>query len=344
MLMTEEKIKLSDWQQEILKKWASKERRPEITDEVRDRLAREFKGEKKYHELLDKWTSLRVGGRADVLLLPQDVTDLQAAIKIAAETELPLTILGAGSNTLVRDGGVRGFVLKPGTGLKKMESRAGGEGYGEIYAEAGVGISALVNFAKEQQLTGIEELIGIPGTVGGAIAMNAGARGREIKDVIRAVTLLDKDGNITTLPRERIQFEYRKCQFPRSTLILSGLFRLDLGQGDAIGARIRQFQEKRAETQPLNFPNLGSVFKNPQPQGKKEVVMAAAKLIEEAGLKGIRVGGARISDKHANFIVNEQKARAKDVLILIQLVRDKVKEQTGITLETEVKIIGEDGA
>ncbi len=340
--MHTENIMTDDWKDEILKKWNKKLRLEEglITDAIRDRLAREFKGEVLYQEVLASYTSIRIGGPADVFLKPVNVDDLVTALKIASEEEIPYFVLGWGSNTLVRDLGVRGFVIGTQGVFKDCQIVWSDETDCDVLVGAGVGITAFVNFTKDHSITGCENFIGIPGSIGGAIVMNAGARGVEFKDIIREITVLTDEGLVKTISREKLDFQYRNLKIPRSWIVLSGLFRLQKGNGEEISLKIREYQKKRAETQPLNFPNLGSMFKNPKPQHKNEVLPGAGQLIEEAGLKNIRVGGARISDKHANFIINEKNATARDVEVLIGLVRDRVREQTGILLEPEVKIIG----
>ena len=332
-----------DWKEEILKKWAasSKAKAVVIKDEVRDRLAREFRGTAHYREPMKNHTSIRIGGQADVFLKPVDLEDLKAALKIATEEDLPMMLLGAGSNTLVRDAGIRGFVITS-LSLQKQEIVSQNEETADIFCEAGVKISAFVQMAAEKGLSGCESLIGIPGTMGGAIFMNAGARGIEIKDIVREITFLDVQGTLHTVLRDKLEFSYRHLKLPRGAIILSGIFRLTKKDPQEVEETVRNYQKVRAETQPLNYPSLGSVFKNPESTKKGEVVSKAGELIEECGLKGVRVGGARVSEKHANFIVNEKQATAKDVVVLINLVRDKVKEKTGVLLETEVKILGED--
>lgn len=333
------------WQEEMLKKWLPKPKvgvGQLITDAVRDRLAREFKGEVLFRESMKEHTSIRIGGMADVFARPQNVEDLRVLLKIANEENIPFTFLGWGSNTLVRDAGIRGFVVALMPGFSKVEVVADEADTMDVMAEAGVKIGALVELSREKSLTGVEALIGIPGSIGGAVVMNAGARGVEIKDVVREVTILTLEGEIKSISREKLEFSYRHLKLPRGAAVLSAVFRLNKGNQEEIQNQIRQYQLKRAETQPLNFPSLGSVFKNPQPQKKNEVPLSAGQIIDEAGLKNIRVGGARISEKHGNFIVNEKDAKAKDVLVLINLVKEKVKEKTGIQLETEVKVLGEE--
>lgn len=329
---------MNNWKDEILKKWTrDKKVNPvAITDAIRDRLAREVKGEVLFREPMSRHTTIRIGGAADVFIKPVNLEDLICALKISREEKIPSLLLGGGSNTLVKDGGIRGFVISTPSALQGHRILNERDGEFDVLAEAGVGITAFINFARDHSLSGMEPLVGIPGTIGGAIVMNAGARGTEIKDVIREIALMDHEGQIKKIPRENLEFTYRHLKIPRSNIVVEGVFRLQKGDRGEITERIKNYQKLRVETQPLNYPNLGSVFKNPKPPS------VAARLIEEAGLKNVRVGGARISDKHANFIINEKDATARDVMVLINLVRDKVKEATGILLETEIKIVGED--
>ncbi len=205
-----------------------------------------------------------------------------------------------------------------------------------IYAEAGVPLPKIVEFCRQKGLAGIEALYGIPGSIGGTIRMNAGTRHGEIKDHLLEIRVLThQEYEVQTLPRAKLKFEYRHLQLPQKDIILSGTFRLAKGNPEAVQAKIAAYQKKRGESQPLEYPNLGSVFKNPE-KG------FAAQMIEELGLKGVRVGGARISTKHANFIINEGNASAKDVLVLMGLIKDKVKDELGVKLELEAKVLGED--
>jgi UDP-N-acetylmuramate dehydrogenase len=335
------------WKDEILEKWARSEKRKKncITDVIRDRLALEFKGEVFFDEPMSRHTSIRIGGKADIFVKPKSIEDIPALLKICREEKIPYLLLGSGSNTLVKDGGIRGMVITLSDALKDWKVTQETETDCDVYVESGVSINAFVNKAAEKDLTGMETLIGIPGTMGGAIFMNAGARGVEIKDLVREITVMDNEGQCLVIPREKLEFSYRHLKLPKSQIILSGVFRLAKGETQNILETIREYQKKRVDTQPLNYPSLGSIFMNPEQEkkSKKESVIAhAGQLIEEAGLKNVRVGGARISEKHANFIVNEKEATAKDVLVLIHLVKDKVKEVSGIVLETEIKVIGEE--
>lgn len=334
---------MTDWKEDILKKWGRKFKSESnyVTDEIRDRLLRGIKGDILFNEPMSRHTTIRIGGRADAYIKPKTLEDLANVVHLAQESEIPWMTFGWGSNLLVRDAGIRGFVISTQDCLNTYELREVTENAVDVYAGSGVGISAFVNFCKEQGLTGCEALIGIPGSIGGAIVMNAGARGVEFKDIVREITVLDDEGQLKTISREKLDFQYRNLKIPRSWIVVSGLFRLEKGNGEEIAARVREYQKKRVESQPLQFPNVGSIFKNPQPEKKGMNHLGAGQLIEEAGLKNIRVGGARVSEKHANFIINENDAKARDVEVLIGLVRDKVKEMTGIVLETEVRIVGE---
>lgn len=334
---------MQDWQEEILARWRKKEtRRDYVTDRVRDRLAREFKGKVLYNEPMNRHTSMKVGGPCDVFLSPSSIDDIVTAGRIAREEDIPLLFHGSGSNTLVQDKGIRGFVLNPGPAFKELRVTHEGESDVDVLAQAGVSINALVYFCQEKGLEGLESFIGIPGSIGGAIVMNAGARGVEIKDHIREIYLLTPEGEQKTVSREKIDFVYRSARLPRSHVVTGGLFRLIRSDPESVTERVREFQKLRVQSQPIEFPNLGSIFKNPEPQKKGKATTTAGRLIEETGLKNVRVGGARISEKHANFIVNERGATAKDVLVLINLVKEKVKEKTGILLETEIRIVGEE--
>ncbi len=333
---------MQNWQDEILKAWEAKKGKFKVSDDLRDRLATQFRGEVLYGEPMNAHTSMRVGGPADIFLKPVDLEDLKTIIRLAEEEQIPVTHLGSGSNTLVKDGGIRGMVVVPPATLSQCRLVDQGDDWGDLEVESAVKITRAVHSAREHSLSGLEPLVGIPGTIGGALFMNAGAHGVEMKDLVRSLTVLEKGGEVISLGREKLEFEYRKLKIPRTSFILSGIFRLKKGNREEISARMERYQKWRIEKQPLHFPNVGSVFKNPLPAKKGEKIPSAGQLIDEAGLKNVRIGGARISEKHANFIINENKAIARDVLVLINLARDKVKEMTGILLEPEVRIIGED--
>jgi UDP-N-acetylenolpyruvoylglucosamine reductase len=281
-------------------------------------------------------TSWRAGGRADVTYVPADRDDLALFLR-----QLPIfesvTVIGLGSNTLVRDGGVRGAVVllhNPGGVLAVAD--------GLIYVEAGVACPKLARFAARHGCAGAEFLAGVPGTVGGALAMNAGCYGSETWSHVAKVEVLMRDGAFVMRTPADYAVGYRSVKRAdgRSAegIFTAAWFRFPAGDGDAARERIKELLARRIATQPLELPNAGSVFRNPPGDH-------AARLIEAAGLKGFAIGGARVSEKHANFIVNEQRrATAKDIETLIEHVRREVAEKSGITLQLEVKIIGEAAA
>lgn len=279
-------------------------------------------------------TSIRIGGPADAFFTPPSAAALQKALAFASEKSLGVFVLGKGSNTLVRDGGVRGLMIRMGSAFSRFEKiRENGAGV-LLSAQGGVPTAQLVRWAALEGLTGLECLAGVPGSVGGNVVMNAGTYLGEIGPAIEAVKILDNRGREKMFTKEKLKFEYRKSSIPPSAIVLEAQFLLKKGNKEALEKTIREVFEKRGLSQPIEQPSLGSVFKNP---GKKK----AWELIEEAGLKGVRVGKARISEKHANFIVNEGGASARDVEVLIRMVKEKVREATGHLLETEIKVIGE---
>lgn len=280
-------------------------------------------------------TSIRIGGPADALVWPDTTEELIHLFHWAKTQQIPITIFGKGSNTLVKDGGIRGLVINLSKGFRRFEkSREEGELIW-ITAEAGLPTQTLVKWCADQGFGGMEVLAGVPGTVGGNLLMNAGTYLGETGDIVESITFLNAKGTVETWEVNQLQFEYRKSNIPPSAVILSGVFRLKRGNSEELSRKVRVLFEKRKESQPIDLPNLGSIFKNP---GKQK----AWKLIKESGCDEVRIGGARISKKHSNFIVNEGKAQAKDVLVLIRLLKDKVKQLTQMTLETEIKIVGEE--
>ena len=296
-----------------------------------------------FDEPLARYTTIRVGGPADAIVYPKTIDELSALVLFARKNHLPIFVLGAGSNLLVRDKGIRGVVISLAQGFNqiRMDQDAG------VYAEAGVGIPRLVDFTADEGLTGLEPIAGIPGNLGGALAMNAGTPDGEVADSVVDVSFLDKDGKLNTWEKEKIRFGYRESHFPKGAIILSARLQLSRMASELVRGRVQKYRTQRVETQPLNVPNLGSVFKNPvgagsSRPGARTAPLHAGKLIDDAGLKNIRVGGARISPKHGNFIVNEGGATAKDLLALIGLIKDKVKEKFGVSLETEVRVVGEE--
>ncbi|MDI7258695.1 MAG: UDP-N-acetylmuramate dehydrogenase [Thermodesulfobacteriota bacterium] len=278
---------------------------------------------------LKQFISIRVGGPADCLLFPKSVNELRKVIRHARRKRIPLFVLGKGTNLIVKDRGIRGWVISLVQGLKKIQMN------GEmVEAEAGCILQQLVQFSIQKGLAGLEPFFGIPGTVGGGLAMNAGAWNAELEDVVSAVTLMKEDGEIVERPRSRLRFSYRHLALSPSWIILKGRFHLKKGRKEEILDRVTSYYEMRKRTQPLDYPSAGSIFKNPE-EGP------AGKWIEEAGLKGFRMGQAMVSDRHSNFIINLGKATAEEILNLMEWVEKRVYEEKGISLEREVRVAGE---
>lgn len=276
---------------------------------------------------LRELTSLRIGGPAEVLVVPENVADLSQLVRQANAVHMPLFVLG-GTNVLIRDGGIRGVVVS----LSKLIAVESGP-QDVLYAEAGIRMPRLLQQAISQSLSGLEWAAGIPGTLGGAVAMNAGTRLGEMKDCLQAVQLLGSDGALSRVEAASINFSYRHAGLPEG-IVVGAWLQLTQGVSDNIEADMKSYLQYRKSTQPLTQPNAGSVFKNPP-------TVTAGKLIEEAGLKGFRVGDAKVSQKHANFIVNMGQARATDAILLIKKIQQEVFHRTGIMLEPEWKIVGE---
>lgn len=281
------------------------------------------------NEPLARRTTLRVGGPADVFVEPANESDLSVCLRFCAERGLPRHILGRGSNLLVRDGGVRGVVVSLAhTSFAHLQ--VSGE---RLHSGAGVRLKHLANEARRQSLAGLEFLEGIPGSLGGALRMNAGAMGGWMFDVVESVRFMDSSGEIHERPRSAIEVSYRCCPLLISHVALGAVLRGNPGDRAEIEKRMLAFSERRWSSQPV-APSAGCIFKNPES-------LPAGRLIEELGLKGTRVGGARVSLEHGNFFVNEGTATAADVLALIALVQRRAQVERGIALATEVEIIGE---
>ncbi|MCB4810356.1 UDP-N-acetylmuramate dehydrogenase [Methylovorus menthalis] len=295
-----------------------------------------MQGELMLHASLARYTSWRVGGLADRLYIPAGLEDLRQFMRALDKTE-PVHFIGLGSNLLVRDGGVRGTVIVMHNVLTGLEMVNG-----ELYAEAGVTCAKLARFSARQGLQGGEFMAGIPGTVGGALAMNAGCHGGETWDIVQRVLTMDRQGELHERSRAGFDASYRHVALagqPEHWLgeqewFIAAWFSLPPGDAEEAEQKIKQLLARRLATQPLNQPNAGSTFRNPPGD-------YAARLIEECGLKGYQVGGAQVSEKHANFIVNLGGARAAEIEQLIAHMRDSVKAKFGIELQQEVRVIGE---
>ena len=286
--------------------------------------------EVKYDEPMKKYTTLKVGGNADVLVLPSNIQDVISVLEFSKENELPVTVIGNGSKLLVKDGGIRGIVIKFGS--KFSDVQIDGE---YMTVCAGMTLPRLALIAKDKSLSGLEFAAGIPGNIGGAIYMNAGAYGSEMSNIVEEVTYIDQDGNVHTISNDECKFSYRNSIFrTMNNIILSTKIKLKTEDKQQIEMQMKQNQDSRREKQPLEYPNAGSTFKRPEGY-------FVGKLIDDLGLKGYSIGGAQISTKHSGFIVNTGDATAKDVLDLIEYIKEKVLEANNIKLEEEIIVLGE---
>lgn len=280
------------------------------------------------NEMMKKHTSFKIGGPADFFVIIESVEELKAVLKLAKELDIPVTCIGNGSNLLVKDNGIRGLTIK--LDFKDLTINED-----EIEAGAGVPIPVLARKSYENGLSGLEFASGIPGTLGGAIKINAGAYGGEFKDVVDFTTYLDNNLQVHTVSNEDQNFSYRNSRFNNTDdIIISAKMKLKKENKDIIKARMDEFSAKRKAKQPINFPNAGSVFKR-----KNEYI--AAEVIDKCGLKGYNIGDAYISDLHAGFIINKGNATAQDVIQLIEHIKNTVHEKYNINLELEIKVIGE---
>ena len=278
-------------------------------------------------EPMSKHTSFKVGGKADIFVKVYSVEEIKSVLKIASENNIPLFVLGNGTNLLVKDEGFRGIILQ----VKLEEISINGT---EVLVGAGVKNAVLSKKLTDNSLTGFEFASGIPGTIGGAIKMNAGAYGGEMKDIVSEVTYLDYEGKVCTINNSECEFKYRHSRFfDEQAIILEVKLKLEKGNKSEIENKIKELLEQRTEKQPLEYPNAGSTF-------KRGDGFITAKLIDECGLKGYSIGGAEVSQKHAGFIINKDNATSKDIISLIEYVQKKVKEKTGKDIKLEIEIIG----
>lgn len=275
-------------------------------------------------------TTFRIGGPADLFVMPGSIQAVADSIRICKETQTPYAVIGNGSNLLVSDAGYRGVIIQIGRNLNQITGN--GE---EIRAQAGAMLSVIAKTALSESLTGFEFASGIPGTLGGAVVMNAGAYGGEMKDVLTEVTVLTREGEIRTIPAEKLELGYRTSLAAKNGwIILEAVMKFQKGDAEAIRGRMEELKVQRVTKQPLDLPSAGSTFKRPEGY-------FAGKLIMDAGLRGFTVGGAQISEKHCGFVVNKGGATAEDVRNLICAVQKKVQEDAGVKLEPEVKFLGE---
>lgn len=283
-------------------------------------------------EEMSKHTSFKIGGKADYFVKITSIEQLKFVLAFSSKNKIPLTIVGNGTNLLVTEKGIRGIVIKLELKEFKIE-RNKDEVF--ITLESGFALGKIANIAIKEEIEGLEFLAGIPGTVGGALRMNAGAHGKEMKDIVVKSKYITKDGKIKTISLENHEFEYRNSVFSKlDVIILETTIKAKRGNKEEIKQKIEEYMKKRTETQPLEYPNAGSTFK------RKEGIITA-KVIDECGLKGYSVGDAEVSIKHAGFVINKGKATADDILKLVDDIKKVVKEKRNIDIELEVLILGE---
>lgn len=281
-------------------------------------------------EPMQKHTTFRVGGPVDYFVMPETIEQVQKVVALCKEEEIPYYIVGNGSNLLVSDQGYRGVIIQIGKRFGQIEVKEN-----QITAQAGALLSAVANRALEAGLAGFEFAAGIPGSLGGACVMNAGAYGGEMKDVLLSVTVLTPEGEVLTIPREELELGYRTSIIEKKHyLVLEAVIELQKGDPEEIKVVMDDLRQRRIDKQPLEYPSAGSTFKRPEGY-------FAGKLIQDAGLKGFQVGGAQVSEKHAGFVINKNHATASDIYELMRQVSEKVEEESGVRLEPEVKRLGE---
>lgn len=295
-----------------------------LTNEIKEGIV-------KIDEPMKKHTSFKIGGNADVFVIAKNINEIQYILNFSKENNIPLTILGNGSNVLVSDKGIRGIVLQ----ICLRETRIEKQKNALIEVEAGVMLGTLAQILLKQSISGFEFAAGIPGSIGGAIRMNAGAYGGEMKDIVKNVTVLNEKGEVNILTNEECEFSYRHSRFTNSKeIIIKATLELPYGNEDEIKANMEEYAKSRKEKQPLNLPSAGSTFK----RGSDFIT---AKLIDECGLKGYTSGDAQVSTLHAGFVVNLGNATAQDVLNVVNHVKQVVLEKAGKQIELEIELLGE---
>lgn len=281
-------------------------------------------------EPMKKHTTFRVGGNADYFVMPQNASEIRNIVTLCKHAEIPYYILGNGSNLLVSDTGYRGVIIQIYKEMNDIQVEGD-----KIKVQAGALLSRVGNIALEAELTGFEFAAGIPGTVGGAVVMNAGAYGGEMRDIIVNATVLTQDGDIVTINKEDLELGYRTSVIAKKGyIVLEAEYQLQKGDKEAIRAKMDELKVQRVTKQPLEYPSAGSTFKRPEGY-------FAGKLIQDAGLRGFQVGGAQVSEKHCGFVINKDQATAADIMELMRQVSEKVMQEFGVKLEAEVKALGE---
>ena len=285
-----------------------------------------------YDEPMKNHTTFKIGGPAECLIKIENKETLKQILKLASKNKIPITIIGNGSNLLVLDKGIKGITLMIKIEKLQIEEK---EQEAKVTVGAGIKLGTLAQKLLNQELTGFEELSGIPGTIGGAVRMNAGAHGKEFKDIVEEVTAIDYDGNERTFTNEELKFEYRKSIFKEEKyIVIEAKLKFQKGNKQEIQEKMSQYAKYRKEKQPIEYPNAGSTFKRGQD-------FITAKLIDEAGLKGYSIGGAEVSTKHSGFIINKGNATANDVLQLVDYIKKEIYKKFSKTIELEIEIVGE---
>lgn len=278
------------------------------------------------------YTTFNVGGPAEALCEMYDMEILKRVLAYLGREGIPYMALGRGSNMLVKDDGLEGVVILLRGALSRIEERRNDDM--SVLTGAGLSLADLLSYCRSSGLGGLEFLSGIPGTVGGAVAMNAGAFGEEVASRIKEIHVVDRQGDLLQKARlPELAFSYRKLNLEKGSVVVRARFRLTPEDEGVVGKKILEYLKRKKESQPLDYPSAGSIFKNPPGD-------YAGRLIEKAGLKGAKIGGAMISEKHGNYIINTGSARAKDILDLMDLAQEKVKKETGIQLEAEIRVVG----
>ncbi len=283
---------------------------------------------------LSRFTSFKIGGPADVMAEPAGLYDLSRLLIYLNDEKIPRIILGAGTNVLFHDAGFRGVVVRTNS-LNRMDFQSDGMEAATVTVAAGTPLPRLVNRAAEFGWTGLEDLWGIPGSLGGAVVTNAGAGEVSISDPLVAIKLLNDRGEPISVNKQNLQSRYRSMEIPARSVVVEGVLKLKRGESQAIEARITAARERRQNRQPSGLASAGCVFKNPSPE------QPAGLIIDRLGFKGVAVGDAQVSDVHANFIVNRGNARAADVLELVETIKTRVREKEGLELNLEIRVIGE---
>jgi UDP-N-acetylmuramate dehydrogenase len=281
---------------------------------------------------MSEHTTFRIGGKADAVCFVQEIGEIQKLLSYISKENIPYLVVGGGSNLLVRDGGFKGVVIIMREHLASIEQHGINEQV--LVAGGGLPLSNLVKHCSQKGLGGLEFLAGIPGTVGGAVIMNAGAFGKDMGTVVQSIEMLSPQGELISRDRSDLLFSYRASSFQEGTLVIRANLKCTRETPQVVSKRVAEYLGRRKATQPLEYPSAGSVFKNPPGD-------YAGRLIEETGLKGKKIGGAMISPKHANYIVNTGDARAEDVLALMAMAKEKVRDKTGVELEPEIRVVGD---